>query len=49
MVKKSIAVARGDGIGAEIMDAVISIFNAVNIPLDYKLSKKLFTISGYAP
>lgn len=36
MVKKSIAVARGDGIGAEIMDAVISIFNAVNIPLDYK-------------
>ncbi len=31
-----IAVAKGDGIGPEIMDAVISIFNANNVPLDYE-------------
>ena len=30
-----IAVAKGDGIGPEIMDAVISIFNAANVPLQY--------------
>jgi isocitrate dehydrogenase len=30
-----IAVAKGDGIGPEIMDAVLSIFNAGNVPLEY--------------
>ena len=32
----SIAVAKGDGIGPEIMEAVLRIFNAVNVPLDYQ-------------
>ncbi|PZP42430.1 MAG: isocitrate dehydrogenase [Pseudopedobacter saltans] len=31
-----IAVAKGDGIGPEIMDAVIGIFNAANVPLEYE-------------
>src|SRR5215218_677136 len=31
-----IAVAKGDGIGPEIMDAVISIFNAANVSLEYE-------------
>ncbi|TAF47225.1 MAG: NADP-dependent isocitrate dehydrogenase [Sphingobacteriales bacterium] len=31
----TIAVAKGDGIGPEIMDAVINIFNAAAVPLDY--------------
>jgi len=31
-----IAVAKGDGIGPEIMDAVLSIFKAGNIPLEYE-------------
>jgi len=31
-----IAVAKGDGIGPEIMDAVLSIFNAANVPLEYE-------------
>jgi len=31
-----IAVAKGDGIGPEIMEAVISIFNAAKLPLDYQ-------------
>ena len=30
-----IAVAKGDGIGPEIMDAVLTIFNAANVPLEY--------------
>ena len=30
-----IAVAKGDGIGPEIMEAVIGIFNAANLPLEY--------------
>lgn len=30
-----IAVAKGDGIGPEIMDAVLSIFNANKVPLEY--------------
>jgi isocitrate dehydrogenase len=34
--KISIAVAKGDGIGPEIMDAVINIFNAANVPFDYQ-------------
>lgn len=31
-----IAVAKGDGIGPEIMDAVISIFTAAKVPLEYE-------------
>ena len=31
-----IAVAKGDGIGPEIMDAVLKIFNAAKVPLDYQ-------------
>jgi isocitrate dehydrogenase len=31
-----IAVAKGDGIGPEIMDAVISIFDAAKVPLEYE-------------
>jgi isocitrate dehydrogenase len=31
-----IAVAKGDGIGPEIMEAVIRIFNAANVPLTYE-------------
>lgn len=31
-----IAVAKGDGIGPEIMDAVLKIFNAANVPLEYQ-------------
>jgi isocitrate dehydrogenase len=30
-----IAVAKGDGIGPEIMDAVINVFNAAKLPLEY--------------
>ncbi|HET9055852.1 MAG TPA: isocitrate/isopropylmalate family dehydrogenase [Chitinophagaceae bacterium] len=32
-----IAVAKGDGIGPEIMDAVLKIFNANNVPLKYQM------------
>src|SRR5213592_1584517 len=35
MTKTQIAVARGDGIGPEIMEAVLGIFNAAEVPLDY--------------
>jgi isocitrate dehydrogenase len=31
-----IAVAQGDGIGPEIMDAVINVFKAANVPLEYQ-------------
>src|SRR3954467_3489319 len=31
-----IAVAKGDGIGPEIMEAVLSIFKAANVPLEYE-------------
>ena len=31
-----IAVAKGDGIGPEIMEAVIGVFNAAKVPLEYK-------------
>lgn len=31
-----IAVAKGDGIGPEIMDAVLTIFNAAKVPLQYE-------------
>ena len=32
-----IAVAKGDGIGPEIMDAVLSIFDAAKVPLTYEV------------
>lgn len=32
-----IAIAKGDGIGPEIMDAVLEIFNAAKVPLDYQV------------
>jgi isocitrate dehydrogenase len=35
MDKIKIAVAKGDGIGPEIMDAVIQIFEAAQVPLEY--------------
>ena len=35
MNKIKIAVAKGDGIGPEIMDAVIQIFKAAQVPLEY--------------
>ena len=31
-----IAVAKGDGIGPEIMDAVLTIFKAANVPVEYE-------------
>ena len=31
-----IAVAKGDGIGPEIMDAVLGIFQANQVPLEYE-------------
>jgi len=31
-----IAVAKGDGIGPEIMDAVLNVFNAARVPLEYE-------------
>jgi isocitrate dehydrogenase len=33
--KLSIAVAKGDGIGPEIMDATLKIFDAAKVPLKY--------------
>ena len=35
-MRNTIAVAKGDGIGPEIMAAVITIFDAAQVPLDYK-------------
>ena len=34
---KKIAVAKGDGIGPEIMDAVLGIFDAAKVPLEYEV------------
>lgn len=34
---RTIAVAKGDGIGPEIMDAVLHIFNAAEVPMEYKV------------
>ena len=36
-----IAVAKGDGIGPEIMDAVLSVFKAAKVPLEYEVAKIL--------
>ena len=49
MEKKSIAVAKGNGIGPEIMDAVIEIFDSINVPLDYnfvEMGRDVF-LDGY--
>ena len=35
-IMTKIAVAKGDGIGPEIMDAVLTIFNAAEVPLEYE-------------
>jgi isocitrate dehydrogenase len=43
--KTRVAVAKGDGIGPEIMDSVISIFNAAGVPLEYEyvdMGKSIF-------
>lgn len=32
-----IAVAKGDGIGPEIMKVVIAIFNAAKVPMEYEM------------
>jgi isocitrate dehydrogenase len=37
MASRLIAVAKGDGIGPEIMDACLSIFNKAKVPLSYKV------------
>lgn len=34
---RKIAVAKGDGIGPEIMDTVLKIFDAANVPLEYQV------------
>ncbi|KAJ3327963.1 hypothetical protein HDU76_010824 [Blyttiomyces sp. JEL0837] len=47
--KLAIAVARGDGIGPEIMNATLRIFEAVKIPFDYKfvdMGKDIY-LKGY--
>lgn len=45
----TISVAKGDGIGPEIMDAVLDIFNAANVPLNYEVigMGKSFYDQGY--
>lgn len=43
--KRTIAVAHGDGIGKEIMEACLRIFNAAGVPLEYdfvEMGKELF-------
>jgi isocitrate dehydrogenase len=44
-MKTKIAVAKGDGIGPEIMNAVLRVFKASNVPLDYEfvdMGKSIF-------
>jgi isocitrate dehydrogenase len=50
MNKTKIAVAKGDGIGPEIMDAVLSIFDAANVPLNYEIIEmgKSFYDKGFS-
>jgi isocitrate dehydrogenase len=36
LMKTKIAVAKGDGIGPEIMDAVLRIFKASDVQLEYE-------------
>ena len=45
MSKTPIAVAKGDGIGPEIMDAVLRLFDAAKVPLEYRfieMGKSIF-------
>jgi isocitrate dehydrogenase len=44
-----IAVAKGDGIGPEIMDAVLTVFNSVGVPLQYEFIEmgKTYFLEGY--
>lgn len=47
---KKITIAKGDGIGPEIMDAVLDIFQAAQVPLEYEtieIGEKLY-LDGYA-
>ena len=41
-----ISVAKGDGIGSEIMDAVLTIFSAAKVPLEYDFID-MGTVSSY--
>jgi len=49
-MKTNIAVAKGDGIGPEIMDAVLSIFDAAKVPLSYSFVEmgKSFFDQGFS-
>src|SRR5437016_3951799 len=50
MNKPTIAIAKGDGIGAEIMDAVLHIFEKAGVPLEYEpveMGKSIFE-KGYS-
>lgn len=55
MTKQRITVARGDGIGPEITDAVLRVLEAANAPLDYEFIEvgeavyKKGTLAGIAP
>jgi isocitrate dehydrogenase len=47
---KKITIAKGDGIGPEIMDAVLNIFNAAQVPLEYEtidIGEKVY-LAGHA-
>ncbi len=50
MSKYTISVAKGDGIGPEIMDAVLSIFNAASVELSYEFVEmgKDYFLQGYS-
>ena len=49
-MKTKIAVANGDGIGPEIMQAVLRVFEANNVPLEYKFVEmgKSYFDAGYS-
>ncbi|WP_374543091.1 isocitrate/isopropylmalate family dehydrogenase, partial [Flavobacterium sp.] len=47
---KKITIAKGDGIGPEIMDAVLDIFHAAQVPLEYEtieIGEKVY-LEGHA-
>lgn len=48
-MKNTIAIAKGDGIGPEIMEAVLHIFNAANVPINYEfvdMGKHIFELGN---
>ncbi|MFN1836146.1 NADP-dependent isocitrate dehydrogenase [Balneola sp. MJW-20] len=55
MSKNTITIARGDGIGHEIMDSTLQILEAANVPLEYdeiKIGKEVYesgVMSGISP